>query len=88
VATGIDAGLSYGSPSAYYEYPGYAYGYNYGVGFGADGLYAYAPGYRRSYGSAPLYAYGPGTAAPLYNFAPGYVSTVGYARGQSCRCSP
>jgi hypothetical protein len=92
VAAGVDVGLSYDSPSAYYEYPGYAYGYNYGVGSGADGLYAYAPGYRRSYGSAPPFASAPRyrvgyTAAPLYNFAPG-VSTVGYARGQGCRCSP
>ena len=81
------------TPSAYYEYPDNAYGYNYGVGFGTDALYAYAPRYGVRYRPAPLYDYAPGysvgaTAAPLYNFAPGYVSTVGYARGQSCRCSP
>lgn len=90
VAAGIDVGLSYDSPSAYYEYPGSEYDYR--VGFGGDGLYAFAPDYRRSYGSAPLVTYAPRyrvgyTAAPLYNFAPG-VSTVGYARGQGCRCSP
>jgi hypothetical protein len=93
VAAGVDLGLSYDSPSAYYEYPDNAYGYNYGVGFGTDALYAYAPRYGIRYRPAPLYDYAPGysvdaTAAPLYNFAPGYVSTVGYARGQSCRCSP
>ena len=93
VAAGVHLGLSYDSPSAYYEYPDNAYGYNYGVGFGTDALYAYAPRYGVRYRPAPLYDYAPGysvgaTAAPLYNFAPGYVSTVGYARGQSCRCSP
>jgi len=93
VAAGVDLGLSYDSPSAYYEYPDNAYGYNYGVSFGTDALYAYAPRYGVRYRPAPLYDYAPGysvgdTAAPLYNFAPGYVSTVGYARGQSCRCSP
>jgi hypothetical protein len=93
VAAGVDLGLSYDSPSAYYEYPDNAYGYNYGVGFGTGALYAYAPRYGVRYHPAPLYDYAPGysvgaTVAPLYNFAPGYVSTVGYARGQSCRCSP
>ena len=33
-AAGVDVGLSYDSPRAYCEYPGYAYGYDYGVGFG------------------------------------------------------
>ena len=93
MAAGVDLGLSYDFPSAYYEYPDNAYGYNYGVGFGSDALYAYAPRYGVRYRPAPLYDYAPGysvgaTAAPSYNFAPGYDSTVGYARGQSCRCSP
>jgi hypothetical protein len=70
VAAGVDLGLSYDSPSAYYEYPDNAYGYNYGVGFGTDALYAYAPRYGVRYRPAPLYDYAPGysvgaTAAPL-----------------------
>jgi hypothetical protein len=76
VAAGVNVGLSYYGPSAYYEYPGY--GYNYGVGPGTEELYAYEPGYDQT----PGYR----AAAPLYNFAPGYVATVGHARG--CRCSP
>jgi hypothetical protein len=69
-AAGVDLGLSYDSPSAYYEYPDNAYGYNYGVGFGTDALYAYAPRYGVRYRPAPLYDYAPGysvgaTAAPL-----------------------
>ena len=60
VAAGVDLGLSYDSPSAYYEYPDNAYGYNYGVGFGSDALYAYAPRYGVRYRPAPLYDYAPG----------------------------
>jgi len=56
---------------------------------GTGGLYAYAPGYGGGYSSTALYDYAPGysvgTARPLYSHPPGYVSTVGYARG--CHCS-
>jgi hypothetical protein len=76
-------GYAYG-----YGYPGYGYGNNYGVGVGTGGLYAYAPGYGVSVSTGGLYAPGYGVgytaSAPLYSYAPGYVSTVGYSRG--CRC--
>jgi hypothetical protein len=92
VAADVGVGLGYGYsdygagyPEYSYgygvEYPGYAYGYNYGVGLDTGGLYASSAGL---YDYAPAYTIGY-TSRPLYAFAPGYPSRVGYSRG--CTCS-
>jgi hypothetical protein len=90
----MDIGLSVNNSGSYYDYPTYAYGYNYGaVGLDTGGLYAYAPGY--SYTSRPLYAAPSGysyVSRPRY--APRYAVTYGtsglydYAPGESYTSTP